>query len=129
MATIQQWGRKESFIWPPRGFLYTLGALFLSVVATAFFVYVRFQYGLLPLQRYYLPYYLRTVTAGLTHPASTYQMIAVSDGKSRTRAASEADVEAGATPQPDGKRLPLCFPLMLPSKACGISFASDLKAI
>jgi len=107
MATVQQWGRKESFIWPPRGFLYTLGALFLSAVATAFFIYVRFQYGLLPLQRYYLPYYLRTVTAGLTHPASTYQMIAISDGKSRTRAASEGDVESGTTQQSDGKPLPL----------------------
>ena len=107
MATVQQWGRKESFIWPPRGFLYTLGALFLSVVATAFFVYVRFQYGLLPLQRYYLPYYLRSVTAALTHPASTYQMIAVSDGKSRMRAASEGDVESGTTQQSDGKPLPL----------------------
>ena len=98
-------------------------------MATAFFVYVRFQYGLLPLQRYYLPYYLRTETAGLTHPASTYQMIAVSDGKSRTRAASEADVEAGARHNRAARHCLLCSPLMLPSKACGISFASDLKAI
>ena len=29
MSTIQQWGRKESIIWPPRGFVYTFGA-FLS---------------------------------------------------------------------------------------------------
>ena len=24
MATVQQWGRKESIIWPPRGYVYTL---------------------------------------------------------------------------------------------------------
>ena len=30
MPTVQQWGRKESIIWPPRGYLYTLGAFFLA---------------------------------------------------------------------------------------------------
>ena len=28
MPAVQQWGRKESIIWPPRGYLYTLGALY-----------------------------------------------------------------------------------------------------
>jgi type IV secretory pathway TraG/TraD family ATPase VirD4 len=107
MPATQQWGRKESVIWPPRGFPYTIGALFLSLVATGFFVYIRFQYGLRPLERYYLPYYLRSETAGITHPASSYQMIYVSDGKSRSRVALEDDVEVGATPQVSGALLPL----------------------
>jgi type IV secretory pathway TraG/TraD family ATPase VirD4 len=107
MSTVQQWGRKESIIWPPRGFPYTLGALFLSLVATGFFVYIRFQFGLQPLERYYLPYYLRSETAGLTHPASGYQMIYISDGKSRSRAALDDDVKHGATPQISGTPLPL----------------------
>ena len=51
MPAVQQWGRKESIIWPPRRYLYTLGALFLSLVATGFFIYVRFQFGLSPLVR------------------------------------------------------------------------------
>jgi hypothetical protein len=34
MPTVQQWGRRESIIWPPRGYLYTLGAFFLACVAT-----------------------------------------------------------------------------------------------
>ena len=51
MPTVQQWGRKESIIWPPRGYLYTLCAFFLAVVATGFFIYVRFQFGLSPLER------------------------------------------------------------------------------
>jgi ATP-dependent exoDNAse (exonuclease V) alpha subunit len=34
MSNIQQWGRNESLIWPPRGYLYTLGAFFLACVAT-----------------------------------------------------------------------------------------------
>ena len=109
MPAVQQWGRKESIIWPPRRYLYTLGALFLSLVVTGFFVYVRFQYGLSPLERYYLPYYLRTEMAALTHPASTYQLLYVSDGKSRTRVALEADVEPGSPAQFTGKSLPLAL--------------------
>lgn len=52
MPNVQQWGRKESIIWPPRGYLYTLGAFFLACVATGIFVYIRFQYGFAPLARY-----------------------------------------------------------------------------
>ena len=107
MPTVQQWGRRESIIWPPRGYLYTLGAFFLAIVATGFFIYLRFQFGLSPLERYYLPYYLRSETAGLTHSASKYEMLYVSDGESPGRVAVEADVEPGTTPQFEGKPLPL----------------------
>ena len=106
MPAVQQWGRRESIIWPPRHY-HTLGAIFLALVATGFFVYVRFQFGLSPLERYYLPYYLRTELAGLTHPASNYQLLYISDRKSRPRTALEGDVEPGATPQPTGGPLPL----------------------
>jgi type IV secretory pathway TraG/TraD family ATPase VirD4 len=107
MPAVQQWGRRESIIWPPRRYLYTLGAIFLSLVATGCFIYVRFQFGLTPLERYYLPYYLRTELTGLTRPASSYQLLYVSDGKSRPRTALEADVKPGATPQSKGGPLPL----------------------
>ena len=73
MPTVQQWGRKESIIWPPRGYVYTLGAFIFACILASLFIFIRFQYGLSPLQRYYLPYYLRTETAGLTHPVSQYQ--------------------------------------------------------
>ena len=111
MPTVQQWGRRESIIWPPRGYLYTLGAFFLACVATGFFIYVRFQYGLSPLERYYLPYYLRTETAGLAHSMSTYQMLHVSDGRSLGRPALEADVQSGSTPQHGAQPLPLMLSL------------------
>jgi type IV secretory pathway TraG/TraD family ATPase VirD4 len=107
MPTVQQWGRNESLIWPPRGYLYTLGAFFLACVATGFFVYFRLQYGLAPLERYYLPYYLRSETAGLTHRESRYQMLYVTDGESKSRIALEGDVQPGSTPQFEGTPLPL----------------------
>jgi type IV secretory pathway TraG/TraD family ATPase VirD4 len=107
MPTVQQWGRKESLIWPPRSYIYTLGAFSLALVATGFFIYIRFQYGLSPLERYYLPYYLRSETAGLTHQASTYQMLYVSDGQTAGRPALDGDVQPGSTPQFGGKPVPL----------------------
>ena len=107
MATVQQWGRKESIIWPPRGYIYTLGAFLSACILTGLFIYLRFQFGLLPLQRYYLPYYLRTETAGLTHPVSAYQLLYVSGGESPGRVALDADVQPGSTSQFEGKPLPL----------------------
>jgi hypothetical protein len=44
---------------------------------------------------------------GLTRPASSYQLLYVSDGKSRPRTALEADVKPGTTPQLTGRPLPL----------------------
>ena len=103
MPAVQQWGRKGSIVWPSRHYLYTLGALFFSLVLTGFFVYVGFQYGLSPLERYCLPYHLRSDMAVLTHPPSTYQLLYVSDGKLQARVALEADLEPGLTPQFMGK--------------------------
>ena len=34
MASVQQWGRKESIIWPPRGYVYTLGAFIFACILT-----------------------------------------------------------------------------------------------
>ena len=90
-----------------RGYVYTLGAFIFACILTGIFVWIRFQYGLLPLQRYYLPYYLRTETAGLTHRVSQYQLLYVSDGAKAGKAALESDVQPGSTPQFGGKPLPL----------------------
>jgi type IV secretory pathway TraG/TraD family ATPase VirD4 len=104
MATEQRWGRKESIIWPPRGFYYTWGALFLALLLAGFLVYVRFDFGLSPLQRYYLPYYFRS---GITiRPSAKFQLLYITDGK-QSRLALPNDVDLGETPQPAGKPLPL----------------------
>ena len=107
MSSVQQWGRRESVIWPPHGYVYTLGAFLFACLLTELFVYVHFQYGLLPLQRYYLPYYLRSETAGLTHPLSAYQLLYISDGDTHRRAALDSDVQPGSTAQFVGRPLPL----------------------
>ena len=109
MASVEHWGRRESLIWPPRGYLYTLGALFLAVVFTGFLVWLRVAYGLSPLERYYLPYSLRTETLGTLHPWGAYPLVLVQGGKSQMRPALNADVQRGKTPQAVGKPLPFAL--------------------
>jgi hypothetical protein len=63
MAAIQ-WGRKETIIFPPHNPIYSYGAVFLALVLTGFFVYLRFSFGQLPLQQYYTPIYVRAAEGG-----------------------------------------------------------------
>ena len=44
MAT-QQWGRKESIIFPPHTPIYSYGAVFLAFILTGCFFYARFDLG------------------------------------------------------------------------------------
>jgi hypothetical protein len=71
-----------------------------------FLVYVRFTFGLSPLEKYYLPYYLRTDTAGMMHQNSEYQLIYVLNDARDTRLALDSDVQTGQSPQVVGKALP-----------------------
>src|SRR5579864_292149 len=106
VSKVQKWGREESLIWPPRGFYYTYGAIFLAIVAAAFLTYVRFSFGLTLLQQYYLPHYLRTSIAGILHQSSTYQLVYVFDEHKGTRFAIDSDLQPGSTLQSLGKALP-----------------------
>lgn len=106
MSATQKWGREESFIWPPRGFYYTYGAIFLGIVLTGLFTYVRFRFGLNVLQQYYLPYYLRTDATGPLHRDGTYQLVYLSAGPEGTRFAIDSDLKRGLTLQTSGTPLP-----------------------
>jgi hypothetical protein len=78
-----KWGRKETIIWPPRKPIYTLGALFLATIATGLFVYLRFAFGMTPLEKYYLPLYLKTEITGSVSASGQYQLLFISDGNRR----------------------------------------------
>src|SRR5271170_6472154 len=107
MSSIPTWGRKESWIWPPRGFYYTYGVIFIACVLCGFFVYLRFEFGLSPLQRYYLPYAIRTWTSGWRVATAQYQLLYVTGPHKQPRMALDSDVENGKTPQASGHPLPV----------------------
>jgi hypothetical protein len=103
------WGRKETIIWPPHQPIYTYGAIFLALVGAGFFVYLRFAIALKPLERYYLPTYIKT-SIGLSFRSSgKYQVLLVSDASGKAWYALKDDVESGSTPQVKGKSIPLAL--------------------
>jgi Type IV secretion-system coupling protein DNA-binding domain len=107
MTATQTWGRKESWIWPPRGFYYTYGAILLACLLGASFVFLRFEFGMSPLQRYYLPYSIRTWSSGWRAPSGQYQLLYAVGPHKPTRVALDPDVQVGTTPQPNGHSLPV----------------------
>jgi hypothetical protein len=108
MATTQ-WGRKESIIFPPHSPIYTYGAVFLALVLTGCFIYIRFSYGQTPLQQFYTPIYARTAAGGALNKKDKYQLLYVGDGTKAGQPAAEADVQAGTTPALAGKQIPLAL--------------------
>jgi hypothetical protein len=103
MPVVQHWGRKESIIWPPRGYIYTIGAFFTALAVCALLMYAHFERGFTPLQKYYLPNYVRTELAGQLHPADAYQLLYVADRRSLLRLALDDDVQPGVTLQAAGR--------------------------
>jgi type IV secretory pathway TraG/TraD family ATPase VirD4 len=101
-----KWGRNESVIWPPHGPINTWGAIFLSFVFAGLFLYLRFAFGLVPLQQFYLPYYLRAQTLGLMHKADKYQLVTVLGRQGPSRLAGNDDV-ASRKARPEKGQLPL----------------------
>jgi type IV secretory pathway TraG/TraD family ATPase VirD4 len=108
MATTQ-WGRKETIIFPPHSPIYTYGAVFLSLVMTGCFLYVRFAYGQTPLQQFYTPVYARTAAGAIVNKRDKYQLLYVGDGTKTGQLAVENDVQAGTTPAPNGEHISLAL--------------------
>jgi RecA/RadA recombinase len=104
-----QWGRKESVVWPPHSPIYTYGALFLALVLTACFIYVRFDYGQTQLQQFYTPIYAKTALGAAIDKKDKYQLLYVGDGTKPGQLAVGSDVQAGTTPAPGGKHIALAI--------------------
>jgi Type IV secretion-system coupling protein DNA-binding domain len=107
--TTTQWGRKETLIRPPHAPVYSFGAAFVGLVLTCLFIGLYIGFLMTPLQRLYLPLYLRTGVVGLVRKVDKYQILSVADAHLHTRPAIEADVEEGSTPQPDRRPLPVAL--------------------
>jgi type IV secretory pathway TraG/TraD family ATPase VirD4 len=109
MMASQQWGRKETVMFPPHSAIYTYGAVFLAFVMTGCFLYVRFAYGQTPLQQFYTPMYARAAAGAALNKKDKYQLLYVGDGTKMGELAVEADVQQGTTSAPGGKHIPLAL--------------------
>ena len=105
------WGRKETIIWPQNRPIYTYGAIFAAIVLTVLFLYGRFRFIGTPLQRFYMPVYVRTSVFGSfsrTH-RSQYRMLFVTGRGMKPSPPMNDDVVRGKTPEPDGRIIPLAL--------------------
>src|SRR5208337_5380398 len=108
---MTKWGRKESIIWPPHSPIYTYGAVFMGLVLTGLFLYCRFTFGNSPLQRFYMPTYIRSSVAGAIGASrrDNHRMLMLGARGIPPRLATNTDVTDGTTPQPGGKAIPLAL--------------------
>ncbi|HEU5403418.1 MAG TPA: type IV secretion system DNA-binding domain-containing protein [Terriglobales bacterium] len=103
------WGRKETIIWPQNRPIYTYGAIFAAIVLTAVFLYARLRFVGTPLQRFYMPVYVRTSFFGSfsrTH-RSQYRMLFLTGHGLKPGPAMNDDVVRGRTPEPGGRIIQL----------------------
>jgi type IV secretory pathway TraG/TraD family ATPase VirD4 len=109
MMATQQWGRKESIIFPPHSPIYSYGAVFLALILTGCFFYARFELGQTPLQQFYTPIYARAAAGGALKKKNKFQLLYVGNGIAADQLAAEADVQSGTTPALSGKHIPLAL--------------------
>jgi type IV secretory pathway TraG/TraD family ATPase VirD4 len=105
------WGRKETIIWPQHRPIYSYGAIFVAIVLTAVFLYGRLRFIGTPLQRFYMPVYVRTSIFGSfskTH-RSQYRMLFLTGRGSKPSPAMNDDVVHGKTMEPGGPIIPLAL--------------------
>jgi type IV secretory pathway TraG/TraD family ATPase VirD4 len=104
-----QWGRKETIIWPPHVPVMSYSAVAAALLCTCLFLWQRLHFSLLPLQRSYITEYLRSGIGGTFRTHETYNLLYLGGGKSKARLALPVDFATGTTTLPDGKLLPVAL--------------------
>ena len=108
MAT-QQWGRKETVVWPPNMPVYSYSAVVVALFCTVVYMWARFTFAVSPLQQFYTPVYIRAVAGSALNHRGGYQMIYVGGPRTPNRIARPEDVQEGSTAVLVGKPLPLAL--------------------
>jgi type IV secretory pathway TraG/TraD family ATPase VirD4 len=115
-----QWGRKETIIWPPHAPVMSYTALAAAVLCTCLFVWQRLRFSLPPLQQAYISEYLRSEVGAAIHTHGTYRLVYLGGRKAKPRLAFPTDFVQGKMTLPDGKAVP--FTLSELTLAQGYSF-------
>ncbi len=104
-----QWGRKETIIWPPHVPVLSYTAVATALLCTCFFVWQRITFAITPLQRSYLTEYIRSQVGSTFKAHESYRLIYLGGGKSSPRLALPADFVAGKTTLPNGATVPVAL--------------------
>ncbi len=101
-----QWGRKETIIWPPHVPVMSYSAVATAILCTCFFLWQRLHFSLPPLQRSYLTEYIRSQAGATFQAHESYRLLYLAGGKTKPRLALPVDFTTGSTRLPDGSVLP-----------------------
>jgi hypothetical protein len=105
---LTQWGRRETFYFPPHQPIYSIGNLLLWIMLTILFLILRMDISVSPLGQTDIGIYVRTGVAGYFSPTTTatFSIVCISDGI-HTHIAKPAEVVRGKTILPNGKKFNL----------------------
>ncbi len=115
-----QWGRKETIMWPPHAPVMSYTALAAALLCTCLFVWQRLHFSLPPLQQAYIAEYVRSEVGAAVHTHGIYCLIYLGGRKAKPRLAFPTDFVQGKMTLPDGKAVP--FTLSQPTLAQGYIF-------
>jgi len=106
--TPTQWGRRETFYFPPHQPIYSIGNLLLWIMLTILFLILRMDISVSPLGQTDIGIYVRTGVAAYFSPTTTatFSLVCISDGV-HTHIAKPAEVVRGKTILPNGKKFNL----------------------
>ena len=104
MAT--HWGRKETIIWPRHVPVISYSAIALALLLTCGFVWQRYSFQLLPLEKAYITDYARASVGGTFHAHQSYRLLYLVGTKNRPRLALPGDFAPGTMTLPNGTVLP-----------------------
>ncbi len=109
MNSNQQWGRKETIVWPPHAPIYTLTALAFGIFATLFFVWQFLRFTETPLSRTYTSTYIQSLVGATFKQHGKYRLLYLGGGKAAPRLAFPADFVPGETRLPNGAVFPVAL--------------------
>ncbi|MDQ2843198.1 MAG: type IV secretion system DNA-binding domain-containing protein [Acidobacteriota bacterium] len=104
-----QWGRKETIIWPPHAPLLSYMAIATALLCTCVFIWQRINFSMMPLQRSYVTEYIRSQAGSTFKAHETYRLIYLGGGKMKPRLALPVDFIAGKTTLPNGTTVPVAL--------------------
>lgn len=104
-----QWGRRETIIWPPHVPILSYSALAVALLSTCFFVWQWLNFSLPPLQKSYMTEYVRSEVGSLFKAHDSYRLVYLGGDKAKPRLALPADFIEGTTRLPNGQTFPVAL--------------------
>lgn len=104
-----QWGRRETILWPPHVPILSYTAVAGAMLCTCFFVWQWLNFVLDPLQKSYITEYVRSDLGSAFKAHQKYRLLYLGGDKAKPRLALPADFAKGKTTLPNGKTFPVAL--------------------